>query len=285
MAALAGPALAADGPAGATGAPIRRAVAGPVDRQVEGEGPQIPVRPETDDERTRQRADEILARDEYQAPEPRGKTIGERIREWLDDRLPSFGGGPGLDGAAWVVTAVVGVGALAALVWFLTTTARRRRPPEDDEETDASIEVAPLRTPAEWAEEAARCTAAGDHRGAVRAHFRVLTSTLADRKLVADTPGRTVGELRHDVVDRVPKAGPTFDASATLFEEVWFGDRPAGPPETERAASLTRETLDAAPRRGRGEGPDDDGDGPDGAAGPEQGDEVASRSTGGGDPT
>lgn len=229
----------------------------PPPRQVDDDGPQLPVRPGVDDDLTRERAADILDGDEYQAPEPGGKTAGDRIQEWLADRLPSFDGtGPALEGASWLVVGVVAIAAVGGLVWIVATSARRRRPPEEDDDRDASVEVAPLRSPSEWADEAARCRAAGDHRGAVRAHFRVLTSTLAERRLVADTPGRTAGELRHDVAERVPGSADAFDASATLFEEVWFGDRPAGPAETERAATLTREVLRGAPRRGRSDGTD-----------------------------
>ncbi len=230
-------------------------------RQVEGDGPQLPVRPEADDALTRERAADILDGDEYQAPTPEGETAGDRLREWLGDRLPSFdGAGPAFDGAAWIVTGVVLLAAVGGLTWVLATSARRRRAPDDDDDLDSTVEVAPLRSPSEWADEAARCTAAGDHRGAVRAHFRVLTSTLAERRLVADTPGRTAGELRHDVAERAPRTSDAFDASATLFEEVWFGDRPAGPPETERAAALTQQVLRAAPRRWRGDGEPSDVD-------------------------
>jgi hypothetical protein len=216
------------------------------------------VRPDADDDLTRERAADILDGDEYQAPTPEGKTIGDRLREWLDDRLPSFdGAGPALDGGAWIVTGVVVLAAIGGLTWLLATSSRRRRAPDDDE-PDTTIEVEPLRSPSEWADEAARCADAGDHRGAVRAHFRVLTSTLADRRLIADTPGRTAGELRRDVAERVPAATDGFDASATLFEQVWFGDRPAGPPETDRAAALTRQVLRVAPRRARNGDPDDE---------------------------
>ena len=237
----------------AGGGPAAPAVALPapgdvVAQQDTGSGPQVPVNPELDPDETRRRADEILAGREYQAPEARDRTLTERIRRWLADRVPEWNGpSEGQNrGFSYTVLGVVGAIAVTALVLVLRGSRLQRRAPEAD---DAEVEVTPLRSPTEWGEEADRCERDGDHRGAVRARFRALTTTLARRDLVGDTPGRTAGELRADVAERAPGLTGPFDALASLFELVWFGRGHAGPAESERARELAATVLDVAPRR------------------------------------
>lgn len=237
---------AAGAPGGATG--------GIVAQQDPGGGPQVPVNPEIDPDDTRERADEILRGREYQAPEARDRTVFERIRRWFGDRAPDWDGpseGQGR-GFSYTILIVVGTVAAVALFFALKGSRFRRRAPDVD---DAEIEVTPLRSPTEWTAEADRCEREGDHRGAVRARFRALTTTLARRDLVGDTPGRTAGELRADIAERAPALSGPFDALAGLFEVVWYGRADAGPSESTRARELAATVLDAAPRRrGRHDG-------------------------------
>lgn len=212
--------------------------------------PQLPVDPGQDPEQTRQRADEILRGDEYQAPDERDRSVFDRIREWVRDLIPDFGGvdtGGGGDVVAYLVFGVVVAGGIAGIAYVVVRSQRTRRP--HDLPPDAEVDVTPLRTPDEWGAEAERCEAAGDHRGAVRARFRALTTTLARRDLVADTPGRTAGELRGDVAERAPDLSPAFEAAADLFERVWFGGGTAGPEQSAAARDLAAAALAAAPRK------------------------------------
>lgn len=245
----------------ALGVPAGAVVGGAPARQSD-EDLQLPVDPDRDPEQTRERADEILRGDEYQAPEEADRSVFDRVREWIGDRLPELDTGGASTGGrvlSYVVFGVVVAGGIAALVYVLVRTRGTRQAP--DEDADADIDVTPLRTPDEWDAEADRCEAAGDHRGAVRARFRALTTTLARRDLVADTPGRTAGELRLDVADRAPTLVPAFGAVADLFERVWFGAATAGPEQSAAARDLARAALAAAPRRataGVGAGDEDD---------------------------
>jgi hypothetical protein len=218
-------------------------------RQLSGD-PQLPVDPDRDPERTRERADEILRGDEYRAPDAQDRSVFDRLREWIADRLPTLDGvGTGAGGRlfSYVVFGVVVLGGIAAVAYVLARTRGTRRTP--DEPADTDIDVTPLRSPDEWDAEAERCERAGDHRGAVRARFRALTTALARRDLVADTPGRTAGELRVDVADRAPALAPAFGAVADLFERVWFGGDPVGPEQSATARDLARRALAEAPRR------------------------------------
>lgn len=223
----------------------------PVPRQSAGDGPQLPVDPEADPDRTRARAEEILERSEYQAPGPRDRSLLERVREWIGDRVPEVDRPEGddqvVDLASLVILLAVAATAVAGLVIVLRSARRTRRGSAD--EPDVEVEVTPLRSARGWTDEAERCEAAGDHRGAVRARFRALTTTLVDRGIVADAPGRTAGEMRADVAERAPEMAAPFDSVARLFEEVWFGGAASGPEASRAAHDLVRRALDAAPRR------------------------------------
>ena len=229
-------------------APVVAVGGGPA-RQVSDE-PQLPVDPDRDPDRTRERADEILRGDEYRAPDTRDRSVFDRLREWIADRLPRLDGvGTGAGGRAfsYVVFGVVVLGGLAGVAYVLARTRGTRRTP--DEPADTDIDVTPLRSPDEWDAEAERCERAGDHRGAVRARFRALTTALARRDLVADTPGRTAGELRADVAERAPALTPAFGAVADLFERVWFGGGTVDAEQSTAARELARRALADAPRR------------------------------------
>ncbi|HMJ77391.1 MAG TPA: DUF4129 domain-containing protein, partial [Iamia sp.] len=166
--------------------------------------------------------------------------------------------GAGTNILSYLVFGVVVLGGLAGLVYVVVRAQGTRRAP--DEEADVDVDVTPLRTPDEWEAEAERCERAGDHRGAVRARFRALTTSLARRDLVADTPGRTAGELRTDVAERAPALVPAFGAVADLFERVWFGGETAGPEQSTAARDLAARALAAAPRRAAAPALDDGDD-------------------------
>lgn len=215
-------------------------------------GPQLPVS-DVDPDSARAEAEEILAQPAYQAPDPADRTLLDRLRDWLADRLPDLsapdGAGGAVDGASTIVVVALVLAAIGLIVWTILRTRRSRRTEEDPD--DADIEVEPLRTPTEWEAEARRCEASGDHRGAVRAWFRALTTQLAERDLVADTPGRTAGEQAVDLGDRAPTAEAAFERAATLFEAVWFGGHAATAETAADQRGRVARVLEVAPARAR----------------------------------
>lgn len=231
----------------ASGTPLGGARPAPA-AQVD-DGPQLPVDPDADPERTRRTAEEILEGGEYQVPEEGGRSALDRTRDWLEERLPDLSGpGQGVtDGLSILIVAVVVLAAAALAVWVVASTRRSRAAP-DDEPVDVDVELTPLRSPREWGAEAERCEAAGDHRGAVRARFRAVTATYVERGLVVDAPGRTAGELQRDLAARAPQASPAFAALADLFEEVWFGSADAGAGASAAARRSAEAAVAAAPR-------------------------------------
>jgi hypothetical protein len=215
---------------------------------------------EQDPAEVRRLADEILARDEFQPPEP---TLLERIGDWLGDLFPgdsnsgdggSEGSGSGGAGAAGgggsgvlttilLVLAVVGVG---YVVFVLVGQPRRRRPERDD---DPALEIEPHRSAGEWLAAAEQAEAEGRWKDGLRARFRALVEELLDARIVPEVAGRTSGELRGDVQANLPAAGPAFALAVDLFDRAWYGDLPTGPEEALQFSAAATAVVAEVPRR------------------------------------
>lgn len=196
--------------------------------------------PTASPDQVRAKADEILARPEYQVPP---KSLVDQFLDWLAERLRGLtGSGGGANTViAWVGLAII-VGGLAFLVYRLTRSTR----PESRQEIDILVDVA--RSSDEWREEAERLEARGEWKLALRARYRSLIGELIRREKVRDVPGRTTGEYRRDVDATVPGAADPFDSASELFEEAWYGDRPTGAPENARFRSLAGQVLEKVGR-------------------------------------
>lgn len=204
-----------------------------------------------DPDDARRRAAEILAGKEYRSPT---KPFLQRGLEWLGRRLAglldllNFGGRGGAAGA--VVGWIVVLAALAGLVLLIVWGVRRaRRSPtgaaDGAEETTISLRVD--RPADEWRAEAADHAAAGRWREALRCRYRAVVADLADRGTLDAVPGRTTGDERQQVAERVPELGATFDGVAETFDRVVYGDEPAGPADVAALDELDR-AVDATGR-------------------------------------
>lgn len=202
----------------------------------------LPV-PENSTERVHEAIDRILARPEF-APESRSwverarDEAFERLSRLLEAVFAADGGGA----ARWAaVVAVVGIAAVLAVRF-----ARGVRP-------DPSVaEASPggRRRPAtDWSADAAVHERAGQWRDALRCRWRALVADLAGRGLVEEAPGRTAGEYRGQVAMAAPAMAPAFDAATALFEDAWYGHRPAGASQVEHLRALSAEVLEAAGSR------------------------------------
>ncbi len=180
--------------------------------------------PSADPEDVRRAADDILARDEFREPSP---GLLERVLDAIGDALSRTfaaltGSGPGglvgtvvlgllVTGAVWLLVRSIGGGGWAA-VWAAPTatlaTGDRRR------------------TPDEWRAEADRLHAAGDLRGALRCHHRVLVTTLVDDGVVGDVPGRTASEVAAEASAVLRGVDDDLRRLTAEFEAAWYGDRP-----------------------------------------------------------
>lgn len=203
------------------------------------------VPPGADPTAAREAAREILGRPEYAEPEP---SVVERAGEWVLDRIGSFfgtltGGGPGSIIGWMVVAALVG-GATWLLVRALQVPDRGRRVggPELRYGTETRLDRAG------WLAEADRLEAAGDRRGALRCRYQALVATVVADRLVDDVPGRTAGEYRRLLAERLPDLAGDVHALTGTFEEAWYGGAAVGPDDLRRFEQRCARVEAGAPR-------------------------------------
>jgi hypothetical protein len=229
-----------------------------------GTGPQLPE-PERSPDAAVAEARSVLAEPPYRPSwlERQFDAIGEwlsaRLRdvlEWFTDRLPSgdgggvTGGGAGGGGAVgWILVAglVVALAAVLVRAW-LTRGQRTRRRRRDD---DVTLTVAEARRPATgWLADAAAHEAAGRWKDALRCRYRALVAELHQRGALTEIPGRTTGEERRELADRLPEAVADFDPALTVFERAWYAAAPVAAADVADFAERAERVLARAqPRR------------------------------------
>ncbi|HEY3144340.1 MAG TPA: DUF4129 domain-containing protein [Acidimicrobiales bacterium] len=201
----------------------------------------------------RDKADEILSRPEYH----HGKSIMQRINEWIGDRLDdilhtlSFGGAmPQF--VAWIILGVLLAGVAAFIVWAVRAGGWGRATGADREDAVVLSSSEDHRSPQEWLAEAVRHEEEGRWREGLLCRYRSLVAEMVRLEVIAELVGRTAGEYVRDVRNRRSDVAPTFSAATDLFEEVWYGGEESGPEERDRFAGLAESTL-AAVTAGQGD--------------------------------
>lgn len=176
-----------------------------------------PLDPTGDEARSRLRR-ELLH------PEYHERNVFEQILNGLDRMVSSL-----IDGAAKApplstFAAIVAFLLLGlALAWLLsrarrTPQAARRAGPVVE---DAAVTAAELRTAAE------RALAEGRNAEALVDGFRALTVRQVERGWLDDRPGATAHEVAGALASTYPDQRQRVSGSATLFDAVRYGDRPA----------------------------------------------------------
>jgi hypothetical protein len=214
--------------------------------------------PEPDPAELTEQVRRVMSREEFQYP------MGpiDRLTEWINEQLERLFGGaepttstaPNLGGLgsviAWLLIVVAVVAVVAVVVYVVRHQVRRRRPADPDLE----VEIEHRRSAREWASDAERLEAAGDWKGALRAHYRHLVRTLVDRGQLPDIAGRTTGELREDLERTTPAAADAFDTASLRFELAWYADLAADEEQVaelraaaERVLAAPHDRLDAPP--------------------------------------
>lgn len=200
--------------------------------------------PEVDPDRVHEAAERILARPEF-APEPRSwverarDEVVERLVELLDAVFAADAGGA----LGWAIVAVLTAITVALAIRF-------SRGVRSDPVVPADAAATPGRSASDWRSDASTHEAAGRWRAALRCRWRALVADLAGRGLVEEAAGRTAGEYRRQVAAAAPAAADAFDAATALFEDAWYGDRPADAAQAERLRALSERTLEGVgPRR------------------------------------
>jgi hypothetical protein len=203
--------------------------------------------PQPSPEEARQAADDILARPEYQEPDPSiPERVADRIGEWLDElNLPPPTAGLASIEAGWASALAWLVVAVLVVVVFVILSrlrpSRRRRRAREDPLTLSETEID--RDPGMWRSEAERCEREGRWKDALRCRFRALIGQLIDRGVVRDLPGRTSGEFRVEVGRTAPDLAGDFAEASYLFDDAWYGDLPTGPSENAAFRQLADRVL------------------------------------------
>jgi len=185
-------------------------------------------------EEVRQLADEIVARPEFQQPEP---SLIEQARDWVTRRLGELLDAATGGGAGSVVGVIVLVALVVLVVWLTLRIGRTVQ--VDGRLPGVTVEGVHRRSPDEWRAEAERQEAEGRWKEALRSRYRALVGELVAEGLLEDVAGRTTGELRADVDHRAPDRAESFGAATELFELAWYADRHTGPDENARFRALS----------------------------------------------
>ena len=174
-------------------------------------------------------------RDELLHPEYHQQNVLQEVLRWLEREVNR-----GLDRASQasplstLATMVIFVALVAALAW-LASRARRTAHDRDEKRavlTDEVVTAAELRARAEAALEAGR------FEEAVVEGFRALAVRQVERGRLTDTPGATAHEVASTLAAEYPSLGDRVRASAMLFDQVLYGDRPATRAQAESLLAL-----------------------------------------------
>jgi hypothetical protein len=197
---------------------------------------------EIDREEARQRAVEELSKRAYAEARP---GLFERALLWLSERLEEL-----IDGARTLSPA----GGLAVLVLLLLLVAvvvlvrRRIGPLARAGAQDTALFLGRERTAAEHRRAADAHAKDGEWPEAVRERLRAIVRDLEERGLLDPRPGRTSLEAAAEGGLALPSCAPDLRAGAELFDDVWYGGRPAD----ERSDAMLR-ALDVRVRAARPE--------------------------------
>lgn len=180
----------------------------------------------------RQAAERELSKGIYAQHEPGPvERAVEKVFEWLDELLGRAAAGtPG--GALGLLVLVVLLVGLAVLVIWRTGPLRRG--------ARAGPPVVELSGPLGAAEHRRRAdgyATEGRFAEAVRERMRAIVRELETRGVLEPRPGRTADEVAREAGAAVPAVAPDLRTAATVFDEVWYGGRPA----TARADALLRQ--------------------------------------------
>ncbi|GHF77202.1 hypothetical protein FHX82_005944 [Amycolatopsis bartoniae] len=205
----------------------------------------LPLRvdvPVTIDRDSAQRAAEAeLSGPEYHVNDP---GLVDRVLRWLAERLADLfhAASTAVPGGPLGLLVLLAVLVLIAVVVRLRVgkLARTTRVP-------GLVFEDTTRTAADYRQAAEQAAAAGDFAAAVRERFRALVRGLEERGVLEALSGRTVDEAARDAGARLPASRDALIAAARLFDDVHYGDRPAGADDYRRLAALDEQVQRERP--------------------------------------
>ncbi|MGL5867418.1 MAG: DUF4129 domain-containing protein [Dermatophilaceae bacterium] len=166
----------------------------------------------------------------------------DRLQDWIEQLLSSTAGGPGLP--AWTVVVVVLL-VLAVVALVLARTLRRDR--RMTGQATPGVFDGPVRSAAEYRDDARRALAAGDADTAVVEGYRAVARAAVERTILDDLPGRTAHEVAVALARAFPSSGPGLAGAADVFDAVRYGRRSATRTQAESVLALDAEISRTAP--------------------------------------
>lgn len=167
-------------------------------------------------------AQEELAKQVYRQA---GPSLRERALRWIYEHIIDvFDRAAGVSPGGYVgVAAVVVVLVAAAIALRL-----RLGPIGRASSSDTPLFLGRARTAAEHRAAADAHAATGRWAEAVRDRLRAIITGLEERTLLEPRPGRTADEAAADAGAVVPECAADLRAAARVFDDIWYGARPAG---------------------------------------------------------
>jgi hypothetical protein len=187
-----------------------------------------------------------LAREELakQVYRDAGPGLVERLVRWLLEqagRLLDGAAGVSPGGYSGLVVVLLLVAAAVVAVRLKVGPLGRRAAREE------ALFVGRTRTAAQHRAAADAHAAAGAWAEAVRERLRAVVRSLEERAVLDERAGRTADEAAAEAGRALPSCATGLRAAAVLFDEIWYGGRPAGPESYAALRDLDAQVQAARP--------------------------------------
>ena len=187
-----------------------------------------------------------LAREELakQVYRDAGPGLVERLVRWLLEqagRLLDGAAGVSPGGYSGLVVVLLLVAAAVVEVRLKVGPLGRRAAREE------ALFVGRTRTAAQHRAAADAHAAAGEWAEAVRERLRAVVRSLEERAVLDERAGRTADEAAAEAGRALPSCAAGLRAAAVLFDEIWYGGRPAGPESYAALRDLDAQVQAARP--------------------------------------
>jgi hypothetical protein len=189
-----------------------------------------------------------LAREELakQIYRDAGPGLVERLVRWLLDKAGGL-----LDDVAGVSPGgYAGLVVVLLLVVVAVVAVRLKVGPLGRQVArDEALFTGRARSAAEHRAAADAHAAAGQWADAVRERLRAVVRSLEERAVLDERPGRTADEAAADAGLALPSCADGLRRAARLFDEIWYGGRPAGPESDATLRALDERVRATRPER------------------------------------
>lgn len=153
-----------------------------------------------------------------------GPSLTERVLRWVFHHINAvFDRAAGVSPGGYVGLVGVVVVVLAIVVALRLGVGPMRRAST----TETALFVGAARSAAEHRAAADAHAAAGRWAEAVRDRLRAIITGLEERTLLEPRPGRTADEAAADAGAVVPECAADLRAAVRVFDDIWYGARPA----------------------------------------------------------